>query len=380
MHGGGAWLPLLASSSVRACSSAAPAISSVPLHSSVVCNSLTRMRVRRNGLKIDAADRDIQPVAAWRLENTVVWKNYSAAVETVANQISRGLPIDSPKLPVLNREAINRALGPRDCGGNALERYSCGFRDDKEDAVRKDVNEAFLLHGADKRTVADILFGDSGLDPIFSVGKMVRGGKVVASRGLFGEGTYFAEDIEKADQYAGAEPDMQFQEPGLEALHKELYPSAADHPAASGGGAGAASDAGVCYVLVCRVIRGYAIRTNGTAQGNADQCHAMDGYEASDTGHVFHNESGKELTHMPKRTHDADGSMATKIRYHSLVAELGSRIVRFREFVIFHREYIYPEYVVAYRRCSRRGAAPSSAWVSDSVRPPDGLEPEPEPM
>ena len=228
MHGGGAWLPLLASSSVRACSSAAPAISSVPLHSSVVCNSLTRMRVRRNGLKIDAADRDIQPVAAWRLENTVVWKNYSAAVETVANQISRGLPIDSPKLPVLNREAINRALGPRDCGGNALERYSCGFRDDKEDAVRKDVNEAFLLHGADKRTVADILFGDSGLDPIFSVGKMVRGGKVVASRGLFGEGTYFAEDIEKADQYA-SEDDGRYKP--NEPLHQLLYPGGHDeHP------------------------------------------------------------------------------------------------------------------------------------------------------
>ena len=36
--------------------------------------------------------------------------------------------------------------------------------------------------------------------------------------------------------------------------------------------------------------------------------------------------------------------------HHSLIAELGSSIGRFREFVLFHGEYVYPEYLIAYQR------------------------------
>jgi hypothetical protein len=38
------------------------------------------------------------------------------------------------------------------------------------------------------------------------------------------------------------------------------------------------------------------------------------------------------------------------LHYHSLLAELGGSIRRYREFVIFHGDHVYPEYVVAYRR------------------------------
>ena len=31
-------------------------------------------------------------------------------------------------------------------------------------------------------------------------------------------------------------------------------------------------------------------------------------------------------------------------------AQLGGAIHRFREFVVFHGEYVYPEYVIAYQR------------------------------
>jgi len=292
-------------------------------------------------LGIAPADRSIELVKAWRLENAAVWRQYSQGMDRVADQISRGLPIDSDELPVLNRDAINRRTTP---GGAALEQHALrGFRADRQDAVRGYINEAFMLHGLPAKSAEKVLFGDSGLDPNYAHGQ---------GRDLFGKGMYFAEDVEKADQYTGA-ADREYKGPGLEALHEQLYPTKAHHPGPDG----------VCYMLVCRVARGYAIRTNGRGAVNREQCVAID-ESASQSGFVFHDDSRKELVRMPTRT-NPDGSKAVRIPYHSLVAELGDSNQRFREFVVFHREQIYPEYVIAYRR--------------RSVRPPDSLEPEPEP-
>ena len=36
--------------------------------------------------------------------------------------------------------------------------------------------------------------------------------------------------------------------------------------------------------------------------------------------------------------------------HHSLIAELGRRIHRYREFVVFHSEYVLAEYLIAYHR------------------------------
>ena len=40
----------------------------------------------------------------------------------------------------------------------------------------------------------------------------------------------------------------------------------------------------------------------------------------------------------------------TQIFHHSLIAELGKEIVRYREFVLFHSEYVHIDYVIAYHR------------------------------
>ena len=40
------------------------------------------------------------------------------------------------------------------------------------------------------------------------------------------------------------------------------------------------------------------------------------------------------------------------IFHHSLIAELGKEIVRYREFVLFHSEYVHIDYVLAYHRCN----------------------------
>jgi hypothetical protein len=38
------------------------------------------------------------------------------------------------------------------------------------------------------------------------------------------------------------------------------------------------------------------------------------------------------------------------VHHHALLAETGGRVDRYREFVVFRDEYVYPEYVLAYRR------------------------------
>ena len=145
----------------------------------------------------------------------------------------------------------------------------------------------------------------------------------------------------------------------MEFLHNELYPSAEDHPG------------DVCYVLVCRVAMGYSIRTQtrawNTATGLWDkQCVAMDGAAASSNKLVFATDATRELVPLPGTE---DGF---PIHYHSLVAETGKTVQRFREFVVMHGDYVYPEFIVAYRR---------------KIVPPPGVEkllseidePEPEP-
>ena len=112
---------------------------------------------------------------------------------------------------------------------------------------------------------------------------------------------------------------------------------------------------------------GYSIRTNtrlrnSTNTGWEKQCVALDRQAASTTKQnnqavVFATNAMRELVPLPGTE---DGY---PIHYHSLIVETGANIMRFREFVVMHGDYVYPEYIVAYRR----------------VIVPPGAEPEPEP-
>ena len=54
---------------------------------------------------------------------------------------------------------------------------------------------------------------------------------------------------------------------------------------------------------------------------------------------VFFDQNQRELVYLPRRTPDGHIIPAgTSIHYHSLLAERGDALQRFREFVIFHRE------------------------------------------
>ena len=52
--------------------------------------------------------------------------------------------------------------------------------------------------------------------------------------------------------------------------------------------------------------------------------------------------SGRELNHIP--------NVEPPMFHHSLIAELGAKIVRYREVVVFHSEQICPRYPIAYQR------------------------------
>ena len=64
--------------------------------------------------------------------------------------------------------------------------------------------------------------------------------------------------------------------------------------------------------------------------------------DATDDGAVFATRCHKELQPLK-------GSQPP-LHHHSLLVELGGRIHRFREFVLFHGGRVLPKYLLAYQR------------------------------
>lgn len=100
------------------------------------------------------------------------------------------------------------------------------------------------------------------------------------------------------------------------ALHEQLY------------GSDEVED-DVLYVLVCRVIMGYSIRTMGRINGI---CMPLD-KSASETKSVFH-ETQRDVFRERVLTGVVDPetkkALDPPLHHHSLIAEIGGAIVRFR--------------------------------------------------
>ena len=122
--------------------------------------------------------------------------------------------------------------------------------------------------------------------------------------------------VGKTDQYTAV--DVRYDRQNE--LHHRLYGKHHMHPGA------------VFYVLVCRVALGYAARTHDYGKTARHM----------DTSQPLFPVSFRELTFVPNVTPPTP--------YHSLVAELGGSLGRFREFVLFHGDQCVPEYLVAYQR------------------------------
>mgnify|MGYP000882951896 FL=1 len=168
-------------------------------------------------------------------------------------------------------------------------------------------NEVILLHGTNPDRLFHLL--STGLNERYSG---------TGAGTAFGDGVYLAEDVGKTDQYVSADSAY---DPSSD-LHKRLYGRTFRHPG------------DVFYVLVVRAALGYPVRT----QQMGPKATSMD------NGAPIFPVNFRELSAVP--------GVTPPICHHSLIAELGQVIDRYREFVLFHSEYVHIDYVIAYHRCN----------------------------
>ena len=229
----------------------------------------------------------LELACAWRLEHPKLWDRYVSGQQQIQEQLAR-----------LRRN------------GAALS--SLGLKTDRAHlpgGMNAEANERVLMHGTKPDMLLSIL--SNGPNEHFS-------------RGIFGHGTYFAEDVGKNDQYVTT--DVAHDTSGArKELHQRLF-AKVRHPGR------------LHYLLVCRVSLGHSVRTQ-------DGQTSMDG----GGGSIFATGDKRELAAVPRAS--------PPVHFHSLVAETGGpHIARFREFIVFHGSYIYPEYLVAYQRMGGNGA------------------------
>mmetsp|Transcript_65330 Transcript_65330/g.105856 ORF Transcript_65330/g.105856 Transcript_65330/m.105856 type:complete len:164 (+) Transcript_65330:2-493(+) len=158
-------------------------------------------------------------------------------------------------------------------------------------------NEVRLLHGTKPDVVLSIL--KNGMNERFAGS---------AAGTAFGDGSYFADDAGKIDQYVT--PDTAYSQ--ANPLHKQLYNESHKHPG------------NVFYAMVCRVALGHSVQYKEMHETSFNPISKR-----------------RELCNIP--------NTAPPTPYHSLVAAAG--IYRYNEYVVFHSDHTYPEYLLAFQRC-----------------------------
>lgn len=229
-------------------------------------------------MRLQGAHSGFRLKAAWRIENSSLFNKYSLEKQRLRSMRS------------VWQQARTRcpSVRVRSEWFNALKTLP--------GELDQSINELYLSHGTKPDIVQSVMSG--GLNERFS-------------GGIFGHGTYFAEDLGKNDQYVTADASYgQHQD-----LHKELYEHVR-HPGQ------------VFYVFLCRVMLGhFCVTKDGTT---------------TESGANLWSSAQRELAYIP-------GTVPPE-PFHALLAETGGRIQRYREFITFHGDRIYPEYLVAYQR------------------------------
>ena len=107
-------------------------------------------------------------------------------------------------------------------------------------------------------------------------------------------------------------------------LHRHLYSDSQRHPDRNADGI----FGNVYYVLVCRVTLGaFTVTRDGRTSLEGEKL-----FPATD----------RELLQVK--------GVSPPVHHHALVAETGDKVDRYREFIVFHGDSIYPEYLLAYHR------------------------------
>ena len=233
---------------------------------------------------------ELKLAAAWRVQHPNLWQKYVAGRDTVASDIRKLQETSAlPADGLPSRTHKESGIAP------ALSKA------EGTEPLMAHSYETWLMHGTDPDRLYSMI--TNGMNERYA------GTNAGAA---FGEGVYFAEDAGKSDQYC-RQADVQSDGLSLADLHDRLY-SRNTHPGR------------VRYILVCRVALGYPAQTKST------------GPMATEDKRIFPICS-RELA----RVQGTD----PPVHYHSL---LGLAFPRYREFITFHSEYIYPEYILAYHR------------------------------
>lgn len=220
---------------------------------------------------------------AWRIQHLGLWGKYAMERENLKKFEMSSLEANDikPLQPFLRRRFLEMA-------------------EQLPGKLDPSVNEVYLSHGSKPESAMAILSG--GLNERFS-------------GGLFGNGTYLAEDFAKNDQYCTYDH--------KHGDHAELHSVLFDE-------LGVRHEGDILYVFVCRVLLGCFVRTQD-GRKNVD----------SPSSSIW-AKSERELAVV-------EGS-SPPVHHHAMLVEVGGKVARFREFIVFHGDRIYPEYLVAYKR------------------------------
>jgi hypothetical protein len=261
-----------------------------------------KAKLLKSGADRSGTSHDTLKLAcAWRLENPVLWHKYIIGVQSVGRDMER-----------------IRLKGIKPAGGAPVMTGSVASS--LPGQLRANVNEAFLMHGTGVDVVLEII--SKGFNERFAGS---------AAGAVFGQGTYLAEDAGKCDQYT--KMDIHELNAGKASdLHKFLYSPSVPHPGK------------VFYILVCRVARGYHVRTEKVYR--QDQSAE---YKSADTGQPVFPVNDRELSPVLNIS-------SPNILHHSLLADV-LKIWRYREFIVFHSDLIYPEHLLAYQRFQSAGSS-----------------------
>lgn len=227
---------------------------------------------------------------AWRLQHKGLWAKYAGGQQQVAADMRQ-----------LRKQRGGQDMAPGLPAATNRHAAALLHAEGKGMQLKPEVNETWLMHATHAGVLLDII--SKGMNERFS-------GSNAGT--AFGDGIYLAEDAGKNDQYGA--PDAQYNR-GSE-LHRRLY-ARTRHPGH------------VFYLIVARTSLGYCARTMSVKDRAVDV----------DTKEGLFPISYRELAKVPWAS--------PAVNYHSL---LGLAYPRFREFITFHGEYTYPDYVLAYQR------------------------------
>lgn len=199
-------------------------------------------------------------------------------------------------------QAQRRIVAREMARASIQQQVSTKFDDVSIGDLEAGVNEKWLLHGTEPQLVMPIIL--QGLNERLS-----------SLGGMFGAGVYLAEDAEKTDQYTRPDDGCT---PDFAELHAQLFHPGFMHPGED-----------LFYVFVVRAVLGVP-------------CYTADGkVEKSTKTDLYSDEHRRELGYILGKE---------PLRYHSLIAETGVKLKRYREFVVYNAAQTNICYLLAYRR------------------------------